>query len=962
MDAPSDEWIQQIFAAIQAGGDLQDQLRHLIDHNTDTEKLLRSLDGKGNNLCHVAAKYDGVQALEWLSAIIQQQGSQASQGSGVPSGLARALVEKNHSGFTPVLTAVKVLLFNGADIRERNVMGMKAQDVASVNGNYDCRDYLCAFECCLSMADETAKLEEQVSFYKNRTVELTKVFKQLLLLAKKLLRDKVHKGSISSGNEGSLDVDIDEARFNAICDNWKRLSRKKNGHSCKNNPLDMLRTRFSQSQFKFDSHFSSGPASARTVLLAASSSQFNAMANSSDHCVSTGCNLVSDVSLPDTIYSSVSSLSCQSDTYNKSSINYNERHSASSRTLHTATHQPFNSATTTTTSNTTTVPMTGNKFEQFEPLRQERGTLGTLRTVQSVPTSSSIDDESLGLGDSYTTGQPVKQDTRCSSNLDQVAGGSMCANKPEPLDPSSRTCSRNVQMSRWHIKNREQTHSARDCGNISPSSTSWRVDGNESQSQPLALSCSRTLSGTASTDTYGRTLGRRELRQRTASNSSRPEQFANNSTHGSRGEESCLSCNGRQSCLLDSIDAVNSSTKSCPLVDEERLDESNHFVHGSKKKSFSFKVSLKKWSSKLVSTSLQTTTAVNAIHNTDNIGLQRLPGSPLPASRSTCSSRTTGTHEPTASGSSAVGRAQNLNFKENHAYKSESMTPAEVHEIYIQGAPLPGTCSTRKPTSSQCSESPLNARLTRTTNTTLAPADCLSSKGPDRTFVTNSGSRLPANRVIVGKAPLNCFTSSSLDSIELPEHIKISPQAIGGQALAKEATEEREEREDEKEEDADEPEKQTRVICMTKHEECLSLERQPVVECAVLEPFVQLFELSDKQRQGQTSLGKVFHKEGLELDDGALGPSSSGSQAAERFNSPAPSETSKTESALCSTQSNDECPKNSKKSKRTLRKKKSRAWYDVSDDDEPLGLEKYAHTSPREGGRDDDEQNELNCE
>lgn len=56
-----------------------------------------------------------------------------------------------------------MLLLSGANLRERNLMGMKAQDAARVNGNAEAADYLVAFECCLSMAEESTLLEDELA-------------------------------------------------------------------------------------------------------------------------------------------------------------------------------------------------------------------------------------------------------------------------------------------------------------------------------------------------------------------------------------------------------------------------------------------------------------------------------------------------------------------------------------------------------------------------------------------------------------------------------------------------------------------------------------------------------------------------------------------------------------------------------------------------------------------------------
>ncbi|XP_015782810.1 uncharacterized protein LOC107360629 [Tetranychus urticae] len=198
----------------------------LIKATVVNKMVLESEPGE-RTLLHFTAKCGQEEILNWLVGFMIFNGVDINQRDMQGNTALHFAAKFNQT------SSFKILVMNNGDLKARNKMRLRPIDIAKMNGFKDCVNYLAALEACLSLAEENIALETELLHYGAEFTELEKCFSELLQLSKS---DKVQM----QGYFGSVVESIERK--------WKRCKAKSIGIRgvAKQSPLDVFQSHFSR--------------------------------------------------------------------------------------------------------------------------------------------------------------------------------------------------------------------------------------------------------------------------------------------------------------------------------------------------------------------------------------------------------------------------------------------------------------------------------------------------------------------------------------------------------------------------------------------------------------------------------------------------------------------------------------------------------------------------------------------
>lgn len=109
------------------------------------------------------------------------------------------------------ITVIKTLVLHNADVTAQNEQGMKPYGVALQNSQESCADYLLTVEVCLGLSAEQVLLEGHFQSLQAENTEVKNGFKELLVLTRRLLRRQEemlqYVQAVCSGNSDRAESD-----------------------------------------------------------------------------------------------------------------------------------------------------------------------------------------------------------------------------------------------------------------------------------------------------------------------------------------------------------------------------------------------------------------------------------------------------------------------------------------------------------------------------------------------------------------------------------------------------------------------------------------------------------------------------------------------------------------------------------------------------------------------------------
>ncbi|XP_063871947.1 uncharacterized protein LOC135106605 [Scylla paramamosain] len=151
--------------------------------NTGVRDKVKCKDGE-RSLLHIAAKYAQEEVVGWVVEYMM-----AHQ---VP------LDNKDHNGNTALHLAARtgnsavcsILLQHGADVTLKNDMGQKAWEVSVIRGHLACAEYLCVHESGLALATDLTQREAELEAAMADNHDLRVNFKEVLGVARRLVKER----------------------------------------------------------------------------------------------------------------------------------------------------------------------------------------------------------------------------------------------------------------------------------------------------------------------------------------------------------------------------------------------------------------------------------------------------------------------------------------------------------------------------------------------------------------------------------------------------------------------------------------------------------------------------------------------------------------------------------------------------------------------------------------------------
>ncbi|XP_071523053.1 uncharacterized protein [Panulirus ornatus] len=183
VDALHDEnkfGLTPLVCAIKYG---QLRLVQWLVENTCVRDKVRCKDGE-RSLLHIGAKYAQEEVVGWLVEYMMAHE--------VP------LDNKDHNGNTALHLAARtgnsrvcsILLQHGADVTLKNDMGQKAWEVCVVRGHLACAEYLCVHESGLALATDLTRREAELEAAMADNHDLRINFKEVLSVARRLVKER----------------------------------------------------------------------------------------------------------------------------------------------------------------------------------------------------------------------------------------------------------------------------------------------------------------------------------------------------------------------------------------------------------------------------------------------------------------------------------------------------------------------------------------------------------------------------------------------------------------------------------------------------------------------------------------------------------------------------------------------------------------------------------------------------
>ncbi|CAN7983292.1 unnamed protein product [Ixodes hexagonus] len=165
---------------------------------------------EGNrNLLHLAAKYGQERVVRWLAEYMQNNNLNINR--------------KDNDGNTPVhlaakhghISVIKTLVLYDADVTAQNEQGLRPHGVAVQSGQAACADHLLTTEVCLCLSSEQVLIEGNFQSLQIENSEMKNGFRELLMLTKRLLRrqeEMLHYVQVvCAGNMNSDKAESDSA-------------------------------------------------------------------------------------------------------------------------------------------------------------------------------------------------------------------------------------------------------------------------------------------------------------------------------------------------------------------------------------------------------------------------------------------------------------------------------------------------------------------------------------------------------------------------------------------------------------------------------------------------------------------------------------------------------------------------------------------------------------------------------
>ncbi|KAK4304414.1 hypothetical protein Pmani_023640 [Petrolisthes manimaculis] len=151
--------------------------------NTGVRDKVRCKDGE-RSLLHIAAKYAQEEVVSWVVEYMMVHQ--------VP------LDNKDHNGNTALhlaartgnATVCSILLQHGGDVTLKNDLGQKAWEVCVVRGHLACAEYLCVHESGLSLATDLTRREAELEAAMADNHDLRINFKEVLGVARRLVKER----------------------------------------------------------------------------------------------------------------------------------------------------------------------------------------------------------------------------------------------------------------------------------------------------------------------------------------------------------------------------------------------------------------------------------------------------------------------------------------------------------------------------------------------------------------------------------------------------------------------------------------------------------------------------------------------------------------------------------------------------------------------------------------------------
>ncbi|KAG8175241.1 hypothetical protein JTE90_012609 [Oedothorax gibbosus] len=148
-------------------------------HNTVCKNQLLP-QSSSRSLLHIAAKYGQYATVEWILNYMVSQDLDASLTDSEGNTAVHFAAKYGH------INCVKALVFQIGNIKSKNEHGLKPLDLALKHGKNDCADFLIAVESCYNLASLNLRQHLDIQHLQKENAEMKNYFKELLTLTKRL--------------------------------------------------------------------------------------------------------------------------------------------------------------------------------------------------------------------------------------------------------------------------------------------------------------------------------------------------------------------------------------------------------------------------------------------------------------------------------------------------------------------------------------------------------------------------------------------------------------------------------------------------------------------------------------------------------------------------------------------------------------------------------------------------------
>ncbi|XP_064471297.1 uncharacterized protein LOC135385740 isoform X2 [Ornithodoros turicata] len=198
-------------------------IQWLISKNIALDQLNPS-EGQ-RTLLHLAAKYGQEKMVHWLAEYMNNNDLNINRKDSEGNTAVHLAAKYGH------VTALKVLILHGADITAKNEQGLRPHGIAKHSGKLACADYLLTIEACLSLSSEHIITEGNFQCLQQENAEMRNGFKELLVFTKRLLRrqeEMLHYMQAICNSNETVASDEAESDFNSLPRNFTQESKEGN--------------------------------------------------------------------------------------------------------------------------------------------------------------------------------------------------------------------------------------------------------------------------------------------------------------------------------------------------------------------------------------------------------------------------------------------------------------------------------------------------------------------------------------------------------------------------------------------------------------------------------------------------------------------------------------------------------------------------------------------------------------